>query len=290
MSDPRYGIYVVSILQEYRNIFSDDWAHRFFAVTSKAPRLDTLALDLVTEWRASVYAMSMPPAILDHIKAFYDGFFQNEKPNTNLLNLATQIPKRLVRKVPELTGSPELIRKLEVEIVRLGAEINEISECDREEFDIEKTWREYLGHHVFQLALWGSQRNGYLSIFNSYESFLLQCVKARTPNEPCRVTRSEFKRQLTAAFGEQLLHDCWTCPEINIAKLARHAISHAGGRVTDDLSKQKHGLHEHEGRIQITPADTKALLGILKQAAMSLAIKAADLSEFSKQRNDKTAF
>lgn len=281
MTEPKRPIFVVRVLNEYRNVFNDDWGAHFLEVTAKASKLDGLGLDLVMEWRASVYTAAMPPTILDHVKAFYDGFIRARHIDTTLVKLAEAIPARLLRRLPELSGDPELVRKLQREIVQLGSDVHEANK-QHEEFDIEKAWNEYLTHHVFQLSLWGSQRICYLAIYNSYENFVLQCVKLRIPGEKCRVTTTDFKSQLSRAFGDDMLQQCWTHEAVNIARVARHSLSHAGGRVTDDLEKlkKKHGFVVVDDRIQVTPADMKSLLSTLKHAAMELANRAAGMQEF----------
>jgi hypothetical protein len=57
----------------------------------------------------------------------------------------------------------------------------------------------------------------------------------------------EFKKGLRTAFARDVADPCWFHPEINIARLIRHALSHNGGRVTEYLKNQKHGQPDRRG-------------------------------------------
>jgi hypothetical protein len=81
------------------------------------------------------------------------------------------------------------------------------------------------------------------------------------------LNRKKFKSDFSAAFGEHLLKKCCDNSALDIARFARHALSHAGGRLTQELASTSHGFVVCDGRIHITPKDTKALFSLLKDAA-----------------------
>jgi hypothetical protein len=67
-------IYVDANPEAYRNFLSDDWAERIESLASPAPKLSALVFDLVLEWRAATYAMSLPAMIPDQIKRYHDAY------------------------------------------------------------------------------------------------------------------------------------------------------------------------------------------------------------------------
>lgn len=72
---------------------------------------------------------------------------------------------------------------------------------------------------------------------------------------------------------------------MNIAKLVRHALSHAGGRETADLKKQKHGITLIKGVLQIVPHDNHNLLRRLRAGVERLVAVAASMPRFAAPRS-----
>ena len=273
-------VYVTTTLDAYRNFFSDDWGERVDRLTANKPKLSEIVFDLMMEWRAAAYTASLPVSILEHMKAYHDGFVKTGELNTNLLRLAQVIPAKLAQELPELAADPSLIRRIQEKLVDLGAKMEEARDNATMEFPLEETWQSYLQEHVYQLSLWGSQRICFVSIYNSYENFLIRAVCIAQSIDSCRTSNKDFKKYLVESFGGPLQDKCWTGSDVNIARLARHALSHAGGRVTDKLEKQDHGFVIRDGRIQVVPEKTKALFSLLKDCVYSLAEKAITMPQF----------
>ena len=68
---------------------------------------------------------------------------------------------------------------------------------------------------------------------------------------------------------------------MNNAKLVRHALSHANGRETQDLKKQKHGIKILKGKLQIVPKDNHNLLRRLRTGIEAVIVVAAADPKFS---------
>ncbi|HEV3417280.1 MAG TPA: hypothetical protein VG056_10715 [Pirellulales bacterium] len=271
---------ITASIESYRNFLNDDWGERINVLTANTPKLSEIVLDILMEWRAAAYTASLPVSILEHMRAYHDGFVNTGEINTTLLRVAEGVIGKLARKVPELTAEPSLIRRLQKEIVILGAELEAARDGTEIEFPMDETWRSYLEKPAYQLSLWGSQRICYVSIYNSYENFLVRSICIARSMDTCRSSDKDFKKYLGDTFGNGLREKCWTSNEVNIARLARHALSHAGGRVTEQLEKQKHGFLVRDGRIQITPEKTKALFSLLKDSVYALAERAVTMRRF----------
>ena len=230
------------------------------------------------EWKAAAYTASMPVELLRHVKAFHDNFVNTGELNTHLLQLAFGIPGELVKELPELTGDPELLRKLQTKVMGIGARIHEARTAAKVEFPLDQLWNDYLKESVFQLSLWGSLRICYVAIYSAYDNFLARMVGV-VLGQRVR-TNQDFVKHLRNAFGEAICDRCWTQTPVLIARLARHSLAHAGGRVTDELRNLKHGFEVRDDRIQIVPRNVKALWALLKKNVTEVVEAAVAMDRF----------
>ena len=113
--------------------------------------------------------------------------------------------------------------------------------------------------------LWSSQRVAFSAYYNAYENLLVRLAKTAAGLDSLRVTnKSDFNKCLREQFGDDGRDTCWTNSRINLFRLIRHSLSHAGGRLTDDLAKIKHNLHLIDGKIQITPVENILIVKTLQ--------------------------
>ena len=115
-------------------------------------------------------------------------------------------------------------------------------------------------------------------MFFAYEDFLANAIRTRDPaysskNNPIKVAFAKH-------FGDPLTDNCWNHDEVDLARLVRHALAHNGGRFATPLDKYKARFVDAtgtpppllqgelfyvvDGKIQITPCNTKYLFGVLK--------------------------
>ena len=279
MEDTIRRIYVDTVLESYRNFFDNDWAASIVSIARDSAQLLQMIYDLTLEWRGAAYNAALPVELLEHVKSFYDGFVRSETPNTDLLQLSEALTARLGREIQEIGFDPVTLRRVQAKIIELGAQIQESVRNAPLTFPLEQAWDQYLNVLSYRITLWGSQRISYLAIYNSYENFLTQCVRIARGEAKYRMSR-DFSEHFKNAFGDELLDVCWTNQSINIARLARHALSHAGGRLTSDLSKQNHGFIVESNSIQVAPDKTKGLYDLLKGSVHALSEKAITIERF----------
>ena len=95
-----------------------------------------------------------------------------------------------------------------------------------------------------------------------------------------------FKQEFASAFGTDVLKRCWLDDPVAIARLARHALSHAGGRETDELRdyRPRHGFDIEGGELQVKATDTRQLFDHLKERAYVLVAKAVTIPSFQQAR------
>ncbi len=130
-------------------------------------------------------------------------------------------------------------------------------------------WQAYLELIPFQLGLHGTMRLVYLAVYNSYENFLVQALSIALGGKRIRVTDQSFKADFRAVLGD-LIDDAWFRQEIHLARLVRHALAHAGGRVTDELQKHVIPLEVHEGYLHVFPEHISALYRTLQAPALAI--------------------
>src|SRR5262249_32508361 len=135
------------------------------------------------------------------------------------------------------------------------------------EMPIEPIWAHFLEQDAFAMSVWSSQWVSYVAFYNAYEAFIVDCLKVGTGLSSLRSTdKKAFNEALRTGLGRDISGPCWSHHEINIARLVRHALSHNGGRETDDLKKQKHGVKLISDALQIVPEDNHRMLRRLRKA------------------------
>jgi hypothetical protein len=274
------NVFLTTSMDSYRGFLNDGWCARLLQLTATKVKLSEIVLDLTMDWKAAANTASMPLWIIDHMKAFHDSFVNTGELDSTLLRLAQVIPGRLALDLPELKLDPSTIPRLQAKLVELGTKFEEDRDKSKCEFPVEETWQSYLEELPYQLCLWGSQRICYTSIYNAYENFVVRVVCIAQSTSSCRSSDGDFNKRLAQSFGEPLRDKCWTGSDFVIARRARHALSHAGGRLTEKLARMKHGFDIHDERIQVTPEKTKALFALLKDGAYALAEKAVRIPGF----------
>ena len=267
---------------QYRGFLSDDWCETLEKRTSTKASLSEIAIDLMMEWRAAAYTASLPVAVIDQLKGYHDAFVKDGDLNTGLLRLADALISKLTASLPEVSLDPTITRNIRKTIVEIGAELIEARDKAKSEveFPLEATWQEYLKKSAFQLSIWGSQRVCFVAAYNAFENFVVRTIAHAVGCPTLRVTDSNFKTLFRQVYGDGLFSSCWTNNQIHVARLARHALSHAGGRLTKALSEQTHGFETRDGYIQITPEKNRELFALLQGAVSSLVETAVTLASF----------
>jgi len=130
------------------------------------------------------------------------------------------------------------------------------------------------------LALWGSQRIGYGSIYHAYEDFVRQSVAVAKgkPGYGGRRIHTLF-RDMALHFGKRVADDRLASRHVREARLVRNALAHHGGKETAQLKALGHHLAVEQGMLQIMASDTRALLDLLQRRAYRLVEAAAVLPE-----------
>jgi len=249
------AFYLDDTLDSYKTFLDYGWAQRIDQQTRGTP-LEDICFDLQLAWKGAANTFYMPwLTVSTMVAAGLGGAADRGFPARYTAALTERLPKRM-----ELSNM--LTKKLVKELKTLSEEVR--AEDERPPVvETEVVWRTMLKESEFRLSIWGSQRLCYGAVYYAYEDFLARCYRLSTAEPDYRMGQ-KFSQHFRDQYGAGLRDYCWSDPNVNIARLTRHALVHNGGRLTSDLKKLNHGLRLCGEDIQIFPAFTKALYHLLK--------------------------
>lgn len=255
--------------ESYGPFFTDDFAHRAFNASDDVPALHEPVFDLIADWRSASYAGALPYLIPSSIKEFHDAFVNKAPSTAGILKYSDVILTKLCQEIPKLTDDSALQHALGEKIVAIANEISTAATTVKHELDGNSIWQELLSLHPFYLGLHRTMRLVYLAVYGAYENFIVQILSIVYGGSRIRVTDRDFKKKFRSAFGD-LIEDAWFSPEINAFKLVRHALMHAGGRITPDLRSVRIPVVVHNDALHIFPENIRHLYDTLKETALRL--------------------
>jgi hypothetical protein len=255
--------------ESYGPFFADDFAHKAFSASDDVSALHEPIFDLIADWRSASYAGALPYLIPSSIKGFHDAFVNKAPSTAGILNYSDAILAKLSQEIPKLACDSALQHALGEKIVAIANEICTAASTVKHELDGNSIWQEFLSLHPFYLGLHGTMRLVYLAVYGAYENFVVQILSIAYGGSRIRVTDRDFKKKFRSAFGD-LIEDAWLSPEINAFKLVRHALMHAGGRITPDLRSVRIPVVVHNDALHIFPENIRHLYDTLKEPALGL--------------------
>jgi hypothetical protein len=260
----------------YQSFFDHDWAARFGKLSDKS-KLQLPAFDLTRDWKGIAVATRMPWLMVESVKSFHGGFTKTNPP------FHTRLAKMFGEYVTNKSQLSNMRKKELVEIVgQLGADVQRDMARSGPAFDPQTLWQDYLGVSEFGLALWNAQRIAYGAIYYAYENFLQRVVAVGRRDESYRAMNiGELRNGLESLLGAALTLQSLDDPEIEIARLARNALTHDGGRISEKLRAKPHGITVEGDELQIMPHDTRRLFDLLKGRATEILETAASLPDFA---------
>jgi hypothetical protein len=267
MAEPDRHIYTDSDIKAYEGYMPDEWGERTIGPIPEGTVLERLLLDLSLSWRSASYTAQMPATSIRAMHAAAIGRSNFVSPDSSIVMYSERIIAQLCQRVPELVEYSWLRARLAEELVKISADFRDKAAAVKHDYPVEPIWAQFMGDTAFRISLWSSQRVAYMAFYNAYEAFIVDCLKAGKGLKHLRSTdKKVFNEALRTGLGTDISGPCWSHHEINIARLVRHAISHNGGRETDDLKKQKHGIKLIGQELQIVPEDIHRMLRRLRKA------------------------
>lgn len=267
-------------LDSYTSFFDHAWAKRFLD-ESDMSLLEAPAHDLCRDWKGIAISIRMPWLLAHAIPDFHKAFTTGEP--TFLQQLTRQVGKHIADK-----STLSNMRKKElIAIVQdIGNHVQQIKE-QMPTLDVQTVWNDYLQVQEMGWGLWASQWLAYAALYFSYENYLRQAVSIARNETDYRATVSKLRKDCASVFGDKLTKDCIDDPDIQIARLARHCIAHAGSKESPELRKMKHNIIVTEGRLQIFPENVRALFSVLTDRVLKIAVAAQSIRAFKRVKPKK---
>lgn len=270
------SIWIDNRLEAYGTFFRDDFAINALEASKRSERLHRIAFDLAYLWRSASYSGALPAVLVMTLKSFHDGY-ANEPCSAGMLKYSEVVLSQLCTAIPALTSNEKLSRSIQSSILDISCRIVEVDKSLKLDFDLEAAWQDYLKLIPFQLGVHALMRQTYLAIFSAYEDYIISLLKLASGDPNIRITNQDFNKKFRGTFGD-LVESVWFDSRIQKAKLVRHALMHAGGRVTKDLECQDIPVKVHEGYLHISPEHNQALYNILKVPALAI-LESSSFSE-----------
>jgi hypothetical protein len=281
MDQPDRAIHIATDIRAYEGYVPEDWGEKTIGPIPAGTVLERLLLDLGMSWRSASYTAQMPATAIRVMHAAAVGRSSFVTPDSSIVAFSEKIIGTLVQRVPELTENGPLRAKLMAELTTISVEFRDRAAAVKNEFPIGPIWAEFIVETTFQISLWASQRVAYVAFYNAYEAFIVDCLKVGTGLSSIRSTdKKVFNEALRSGLAKDISGPCWSHHEINIARLIRHALSHNGGRETQDLKKQKHGVKLIGEELQIVPEDIHKMLRRLRNAVEEIVSVTKDDPKF----------
>lgn len=280
--------YVDMRFDAYSEFLPRDWCESTLDIAPQNSLLRQRILDLFFEWRGADSNARIPAAYVSSLRSFAESFIREYGQKFEHLDIALQI---FASRLPPFVQTPLLLTTLANEFCQTAKQVRLINQQQCPTYSDEDLWNELVGikddeliesndANTFRIALASSQRVSFVAFYNAYEHFLLNCVLDANHLASGRSGGKEFKKNLTKAFGDELKTTCWTDPELNIFRLVRHSLTHAGGRITKDLNgvgfdKNPRKFHLVDGQVHIIADDNGRLMTVLRNCVLQLVEKAA---------------
>lgn len=266
----------------YKDFFDKKWFVEISDVVAHT-KLEYAVFDLARAWLGASHVHAMPWVFATSITGMLrDNVRHHEPPSiAQIKGLRENILGKLDAK--GVTVRPWLHKVLSECLLDLGAEADDALDAARatvlkEPLDV---WKAYLDRSEFATILWSGERMCYGSLYYHYEWFLTECMRIKKGDESYRIGRhDDFKEEFEFEFGHELQRLCWSAQRIVVARTARHALVHNGGRVAGKLERQLPKEMHHEGELQIMAEHTTSLYSLLKETTMALATRSVTLKEF----------
>ncbi len=269
--------------EAYKGFFCYKWKASFLGLVRHS-RLREPGYDLARTWEAISNVRQLPWGFAESVDRIMCQSIKTMVPQ-GLQLIIKYFEENLI---PKLEAFGEQIRRMLRK--RITQAIKEISE----EIDIASSavavktiekrddiWEGLIAHKDFHSSLWGLERLCYGGLYYSYEWYLTQCLRIKRGEPEYRWYRVRgFIKDFRAAFGNTLTASCLEDDEIDLARIVRNSLAHAGGRITTELNGRQHTFRIENGEIQINAEHTTSLYHKLKDRAVELTQSAVGMPEF----------
>jgi hypothetical protein len=273
--DVKSEILIDQRLESYESFFDHAWGARFLQI-SEGTLLYEPAHDLCVDWKGIALSSRMSWLMMHSLKHFAQGYSQSNP------SFSQRLTRVLGQYVTQKSSVSNMRRKELLGIVNeLGSKVEEEMINQPSPVEPSEVWAEYLKVPEMAWALWSSQRTAYAALYFGFENYLRTAVGiARSEPEYRAFKHKALRDDFAKVFGEPAGAACIDDPEIEIARLARHCLTHNGGKPSPELKATTHKIRVRSDRLQVFPEDVRRLFSLLTDRALQVASAARSLLVF----------
>jgi len=268
-------------IASYRSFLDYDWV-RIIEKMTQDTILDEPLISLIFSWKATANAFTMPYLMMHFLTNFEQEYLRARDSSYEMAfqALSDHVPERMARK-HNLSHMKK--KQISETITEILAEMKDAKRT-MESLDPEKLFKTFLygkGGPELQLGVFGLAQTCYGTTFHAYEHFINQCVglAKKNPNY-----KSDGVQTLLAdtrkEFGDEVAEFCLADEQVEIARLARNALAHNGGKMNDKLKNKNHGFFVVGDVLRIVASNNHNLLDVLKVRVSKMVGKALTMPQF----------
>jgi hypothetical protein len=266
-------------IADYQTFFEPQWLRLMNELTD-GTKLAEPVLSLGVSWFTTANAYAMPWRMVQNLIGFEVGFIRGERTYTDkiLARLATLIPQRM-------EGLSNMKRQQLADVIKtIGAEYDQQVKSQHLPTDAQALFESLLtglSGVELQTSIVGSQKLCYNGLYYAYEEFLRACVGLGKVEADYRVFGfKKLEKDAKELFGDSVTDHCLSHELVKIARFARNALAHNGGKLTDELKALTHDFPvDHENTIHIVANHNRNLYSALKGRAYKIAEAAHKLPQ-----------
>jgi hypothetical protein len=263
------SMFVVVDLDEYSKVFDHAWSKAMLERT-EGTCVEEAAFALNRYWRGATSTHVLPWLMARSLQVFHDSAL-----NAPMLgpDFVAALSKWTRESLSDQLNEDQLLA-VAVAIERFSNSARAIQKRLSDEPGVDM-WDALLTGDTepeFAWCLWGSQRLSYGAIYHAYEDFIRHCIGILDGSSYFR-DRDLFGA-LQRAFGgagAMMRAACLEDDDVAVARHARNAIAHNGGKPSPELLALNHQFKIVDDEIQVVPRDTRRLFSTLKVKADLLA-------------------
>lgn len=265
------NIYIDSNPENYESFYDSVWAKRISALSEAYPELDQIVINLLINIKSAIYTACSPLVQAKSFAVFHDSFANSPEKTNSIVKFCNVITDRLTESLEEITGSLILQQKLKKRASKVRNDLIFCQQNFKIQLSPEEVWYECLKDPSFQLIVWSSQRQSFVSIHSTYEHFLVDVFRLRCQKPSYRKPAEvKFQKDFLSVFSERTLFKAWTNNVIRQSRIARNCLAHGSGVVSAELIKEEHDFKILDDKIQITPKDLIAQFIAIKVGALHM--------------------
>jgi hypothetical protein len=294
-------IFIDNQLSDYANLFTGPDAKKIIDLLDSKSDYYPILFNFTADLRSISNSHSFPFYSIQAVEGYDKGYQSVYMKKEDAAFYSDKLVGMAIERIEKHGKLPKQIRPLLIkEFKEIGKKI-EIARKKANEihkFPTDELWEDNLKQYEYRTAIWSMVRICFMSIFSTYEYFIVDIVRKKLGDDSIRTTDRDFDNKFKTALDARLLSRAWKSADMQFIREVRNCIAHNGGIPSEKLKTWKGRIYEvnsnnyrvdsHtvkgdnvplcDGQIQITPIVNKWMIGLLCESVKQIASKVASYS------------